>query len=283
MSITRAARDLCLTQSAVSRQIIALEESLGVTLFVRNHRALAFTTEGERLYKAVESIFGTLSEAIDEISEDVIRQPITISASVGVVAIWLVPRLGKLQEIFPDIDVRVAANNRVLDLKSEGIDLAIRYCREDAVPANAIHLFGETILPVAHPTMEDVNLESSHDLRRITLLEYEDREHPFLRWDDWLATNGLSSGQAKAVLRFNQYDQAIQAACAGQGIALGRFPLLDALISDRRLRRIGSPISHSKIDHQYCLVSADEFPSSRVLAVMDWIEAEAAGAIQLSS
>jgi DNA-binding transcriptional LysR family regulator len=78
---------------------------------------------------------------------------VTITASIGVTALWLLPRLGRLQARLPDIDLRVAANDKVLDLRAEGIDLGIRYCPRERAPAGALHLFDEIVVPVAHPAL----------------------------------------------------------------------------------------------------------------------------------
>ena len=153
MSITLAAQDLCLTQSAVSRQVHALEGLLGVKLLTRGHRSISFTPEGERLFQTADAAVRHLQDVIAAISVTKGRRPVTVTASIGVAGLWLLSRLGRFQQHHPEIDVRVSANNRFVDLKSEGIDLAIRYCRASAAPEGAARLFGETIAPVAHPTL----------------------------------------------------------------------------------------------------------------------------------
>ena len=110
MSITLAADDLCLTQSAVSRQVSALEEALGVKLLVRGHRSIAFTPEGERLFRSADSAVQQLQDAIGAIRVAAERRPVTITASIGVTGLWLLPRLARFQLQYPDIDVRVAGN-----------------------------------------------------------------------------------------------------------------------------------------------------------------------------
>ena len=95
MSITLAADDLCLTQSAVSRQVSALEEALGVKLLVRGHRSIAFTPEGERLFRSADSAVQQLQDAIGAIRVAAERRPVTITASIGVTGLWLLPRLAR--------------------------------------------------------------------------------------------------------------------------------------------------------------------------------------------
>ncbi|KAB0644321.1 LysR family transcriptional regulator, partial [Burkholderia territorii] len=153
MSITLAAQDLCVTQSAVSRQVHALEAHLGVTLLRRGYRKIAFTPEGERLFRAADAALLSLQDTVASLAATRERQPVTITASIGVTALWLLPRLGRLQARLPDIDLRVAANDKVLDLRAEGIDLGIRYCPRERAPAGALHLFDEVVVPVAHPAL----------------------------------------------------------------------------------------------------------------------------------
>ena len=140
MSISLAAEDLCLTQSAVSRQIQAVEESLGTPLFRRKHRALELTPAGEQLFQLASPWMNRLAEFAEDARGDMHR-PVTITTSIGAASLWLIPRLGRFQEAHPQIDIRVAANNRLLDLGQEGIDLGIRYCRKADAPPGAILMF----------------------------------------------------------------------------------------------------------------------------------------------
>lgn len=160
MSITLAAQDLCLTQSAVSRQIHALEEALGVKLLVRGHRSIAFTPEGERLFSSADGALQQLQDLVGELRGAAGRRMVTVSSTIGVAGLWLMPRLGGFLHEHPGIEVRVSANSRAVDLKSEGIDLAIRYGLRAAMPDGAERLFGEDVAPVAHPSLGLASLDS---------------------------------------------------------------------------------------------------------------------------
>lgn len=148
MSITQAAEDLCLTQSAVSRQIRSLEDALAVKLLERGHRAIAFTPAGERLFRCADDVVQDLQNVLGAIGTGRgRRQPVTITASVGVAGLWLLPRLTAFQQTHSGIEIRLAADNRILDLNAENIDLAIRYCERTAAPKGAIWLFGKPWFP----------------------------------------------------------------------------------------------------------------------------------------
>ena len=112
MSITQAAQDLCLTQSAVSRQVAALEAQLGVRLLVRGHRSIAFTPEGERLFRSADGALQQLQDVLGSISTRGVPRPVTLSASIGVTGLWLLPRLSRLQQLHPGVDLRVSAKSR---------------------------------------------------------------------------------------------------------------------------------------------------------------------------
>lgn len=270
MSITLAAQDLCLTQSAVSRQVQSLEDHLGTTLFIRKHRALALTEAGEQLLHIASPWLERLGEFSRSIRQDGRLQPVTITASIGVAALWILPRLGIFQSAYPHIDVRVAANNRLLDLEQEGIDLAIRYCRESQAPRGATLLFQEHIVPVANKSVAAVAFKGDNDLSQQVLLELDDRRLPWLRWSDWLRGKKLRGGEPKAYLHFNQYDQVIQAAIEGHGIALGRIGLIFPMLKDGRLvAQPGKDIESS--DYAYWLVEMSKTSRHEVIALRDWI------------
>jgi len=275
MSISLAAQDLCLTQSAVSKQIHALEEQLGVKLLVRGHRSISFTAEGERLFRSADGAVQQLQDVMGGIRQAGEQRPVTLSASIGMTGLWLLPRLAHVQKLHPGVDVRVSSNNRLADLRNEGIDLAIRYTTPALAPAGALRLFGETVAPVAHPSLGLKSLRSAGAVSGLCLLAFEDPQHPWLQWSDWLASVGWADAKPQAVLHFNQYDQLIQAALAGQGVALGRLELIQPLLDEKRLVRVAAPEPVQSSGHAYWLIQAEDEPREEVRHVAAWLAAEA--------
>jgi DNA-binding transcriptional LysR family regulator len=275
MSITLAAGDLHLTQSAVSRQVRTLEEMLGVKLLERGHRSISLTVEGERLFRCGDEVIKQLQDVIGTIQVGLAARPVTIASSIGVAGLWLLPRLNDFLRQHPNVDVRISASNELSDLRSEELDLAIRYCPPETVPQEAIRLFGETVAPVAHPSLGLTVLQTPRDLEAQALLEFDGDYRPWLRWNEWLAKQGWGEARPKAFLRFNQYDQTIQAAIAGQGIALGRLELVGLALGDGRLVTVKVPQPGPITSHAYWLIRTSSAPRSEVEAVVHWIKEEA--------
>jgi DNA-binding transcriptional LysR family regulator len=277
MSITHAAEDLCLTQSAVSRQVAALEEHLGVRLFTRGYRAIAFTPEGERLFRSADGAVQQLQDVMGDLRAGGEATPVVLSASIGVTGLWLLPRLSRFQAAHPGIDLRVSASDRVVDLRHDDVDLAIRYAPDKPPSADAQRLFGETVVAVAHPSFGHDALRTRQALARHTLLDIDPpRGHlrpAWLQWSSWLTQRGWAAAKPRGVLRFNQYDQIIHAALAGQGLALGRLPLLQPLLDDDRLVVVDG--TRIETDYAYWLMQADAAPRAAVRHVAEWIANEA--------
>ena len=250
LSFTRAAEELHLTQSAMSRQVKALEDALGIAMFERRHRALALTEAGRAYHRTVSEVLGTLRAATASLAPSPADRPLTVTTTISFASLWLVPRLGEFHRAHPEIDVRVAAKNALVDLERDDIDLAIRYCARERAGAGAVRLFGERIVPVASPRLVKRPLANPADITRYPLLHYEDPEYmfPWLSWQTWFEAMGVALPAGVRGLRLSNYEQIVQAAVEGEGIALGRFPLVERAIRDKRLvtplaRRYATPKS----------------------------------------
>ncbi|HET7200174.1 MAG TPA: transcriptional regulator GcvA [Burkholderiales bacterium] len=223
LSFTKAAAELFVTQSAVSRQIQALEDQLGVALFRRSHRELRLTEEGQTLYKTSAEVLRLLRDVAGRLG----ARPgmLTVTTTASFAALWLVPRLNDFRRQHPGIDMRLDATNEIQDLEREGIDLAIRYCTPKAAGADAVRLFGELVFPVCSKTLlAGKRLHLPADLSGQVLLHYDDpyRRYPWLSWEVWFELTKTQGVKPAGMLRFSHYDQLMQAAIEGHGIALGR-------------------------------------------------------------
>jgi DNA-binding transcriptional LysR family regulator len=278
LSFTRAAAELFLTQSAISRQVKALEEHLGVPLFERRHRALALTDAGQALYRTTLDVLERLRETTRRLRLPARRRSLVVTTTVSFASLWLVPRLPRFTAAHPDVDVRLAAGNRLADLDREDIDVAVRFMAHDR--ALGAPLFGEEVRPVCAPALvadPARPLREPTDLARHVLLVTMEQgaTAASVEWPLWLEAVGLPGLEPAGRLHFSQYDLLVGAAIAGQGVALGRMPLLRDAIRDGRLvfpfpRSAASPRAY------YLMVSkrAREDPTAR--AFVDWLRDEAA-------
>ena len=243
LSFTRAAAELFLTQSAVSRQIQALEAFVGVELFHRRHKALALTEAGEAYYRTVAQTLDLLREATRKLKETRKGHVLTVTTTVSFAALWLVPRLARFRKEHPHVDVRITATHEVVDLEREGIDVAIRDCPLNRVPPGAVFLVGEHLAAMCSPAyMKEAKrarlpLARPQDLRHHVLLNLHEasRRWPWLSWAAWFEAMGVDDAPPAGTLTFDQYDQVIHAALHGQGIALGRMTLAGQHIRARQL------------------------------------------------
>lgn len=238
LSFTLAAKELFLTQSAISRQIAQMEMDLGVPLFTRHHRALALTEAGLIMQRVVTDCLERLRDATVRVRGAPTLRQVSITCTPGFASLWLIPRLTRFTASHPQVDVRMSATLDVLDLARSGIDVAVRFCpkRDDVGPP----LFEETVLPLCAPALCSQSahpLRTPADLAQHTLLTVDVPQGMALtvEWEPWLKIMGLADLRLKNTLRFTQYADAVSAAVAGQGVVIGRVPLLNGLLQEGKL------------------------------------------------
>ena len=239
LSFTKAGDELALTQSAVSRQIAALEGHYGLALFRRLHRALRLTDEGQRLFQVVGEVLAQLHQVGGELKRERRAKTVVVTTTPGFAGLWLIPRLAGFTASRPDVDVRISAAYALVNLKRDGFDLAIRYQTEAGAGEHAELLFGEVMLPVCSPRLlrdPARPLKTPEDLSHHVLLHLDSGPGADLQdWPIWLRAMKLEHVKPAGRLHFSQFDQLISAAIDGQGIALGRSPLLDKHLRERKL------------------------------------------------
>ena len=279
LSFTKAGAELYLTQSAVSRQILELENQLGVQLFQRKHRALALTEAGQALYAAAAQVLATMRGVTDRLRAVRGRRTLAVTTTQSFASLWLIPRLAGFTRANPEVDVRISAETRVLDLERDGLDLAIRHGPPSLAGPNAIRLFGERVFPVCSPTlMKDPRrpLREPADLRRHVLLQYDDPDgrHPWMHWKTWLEIERLTDLRPAGNIVLSGYDQIIPAAIAGHGVALGRSPLVREAIAAGELV---APFKRSADPARayFAVLARDAGGRPEVAAFLAWLRGEA--------
>ena len=280
LSFTRAANEIFVTQSALSRQVQALEAALGVPLFVRGHRSLALTPAGLAFHRDVSAALNALANAAES-ARGVVRSPgLVVTTTVSFASLWVIPRLASFRARHPDVEVYVSADDRLIDLGRGEVDLAVRYMADASAPQGAVRLFGERMMPVVSPKLirrGGTPLAVPADLARHVLLHLDDPEGhtPWLEWSVWLASSGMPGLKPAGSLRFKLYDQVIQAAVGGQGVALGRIPLIAEHLRDGRLVA-PFPKRYDSARGYYAVVAPHAADRPYVAGFVSWLADEAA-------
>jgi len=255
LNFRAASEEMALTQSAVSRQIQALEEEVGVSLFLRHTRAVELTSAGALLLTAVSNALPRIDSVVRQIRQSAGRRTVAITTFASFASMWLIPRLEQFQRDNPEIDIRIDATDSLLDLEVSDIDLALRYGPRRTMPADAIRLFGEQLTPVASPWLlkNGTPLKKAADLANFTLIEAGDAHSThleWLTWRRWFGEQGLPKLQPKRWLYFNYAYQMVQAALTGQGVVLARLPMVAEALANGDLvealprTRMDSPMAY---------------------------------------
>jgi LysR family transcriptional regulator, glycine cleavage system transcriptional activator len=282
LSFTKAAEELFVTQSAVSRQVKALEDHLGVTLFERRQRALALTESGHALYLVATDVLERLQAATDQLRASGRARQLSLTTTTGFASLWLIPRLQRFTRLHPDIDVRISATTAVINLERSLVDLAIRYCRPEDVPERAIRLFGEEVVVVCSRSLlrdRSRPLKRPHDLKHHVLLHFDYAGAQFLDWGTWLTSLGIGDLRPAGALHFSQYEQMIQAAISGQGVALGRQPLVNDLL---RSGALVAPFRKALVGSRAYFIIESEHGAAKphVRQFAAWLVEEAKGSVR---
>jgi len=278
LSFARAAEELHVTPAALSHQIRALEEQLGLALFHRRTRAIALTDAGRLIYPGLHAGFESVRNAIAQLERSRDGNILVISATTGLTAKWLMPRLWRFLHAHPEIDARISASMEVADFTTDGVDVAIRLSKGKHPGLHVDKLFNDSMLPVCSPRLVEQGLKSAADLARFPLIHYDIptsmRAPP--GWADWLAVAGATAAvDAARGLHVNVADHALDAAVAGAGVSLS-FKLIasDDVHSGRLVTPFGPELPLASSYNFVCPQGHETRP--KVRAFRDWLFAEMA-------
>ncbi|WP_266160198.1 LysR substrate-binding domain-containing protein [Dyella silvatica] len=264
-NFTRAAEELCLTASAVSHQIKAIESFYATKLFQRNRHDAVLTPAGERLLDVVRGVLQQLSEVGASLRQRDASQ-LSLTAPPSLASRWLMARLGGFLQHHASIDFRLRATSALVDLDAEEVDLGIRYGHGRWPGLRSEKLFGEEIFPVASPAyLAQMKVRRSTDLKRCQLLQDD-----FQSWGEWSAKVGWVLGHAAAGPVFSDSALLLQAAEAGQGVALARSVLVADAIAAGVLVRIGKWAMPAPGGY-YLVAPSRRADTSSAAAFRDWL------------
>jgi len=240
-SFSDAARELNVTQAAVSLAIRDLENHLGVQLFLRQNRSVVLTDNGRKFYGDVSMGLTHICRAAEELRA--VHEPshVTFSVSTAFASYWMLPRLLDFKRQFPDLDLRLLTTDRDVDLNSEGISLGLRRGSGDWSDHSSMLFAREEIIAVCSPDYLAAigQINAPEDLLQCELIHLDERFRPRPAWGDWFGAFGVHyAGDRNEGLCFNDYALVIRSGLAGQGVMLGWKYIVGDLLSEGRLVRI---------------------------------------------
>ncbi|HRK41882.1 MAG TPA: LysR family transcriptional regulator [Gemmobacter sp.] len=270
-SVTRAAEELSLTQSAVSRQIRALEEQVGVALFHREKQTIRLTAGGAAYAREVREALAKISAASLTLRANPMGGTLTLAAPPALAARWLLPRLPLFLAAWPAVQINLVTRAEAFDFKGSGIDAALYFGKADWPGAGALRLMGETVLPVSAPFLSaQYTFASAPDLRRAPLLHLTSRPDA---WEVWLRHHSADAEQVYGQL-FDQFDSLAAAAMAGLGIALlPEFLFQDELTRGLLVPALPLPLRSQGAYHLCWPEDRADHPA--LIALRDWLLVEA--------
>lgn len=273
LSFTKAAQELHVTHGAVSRQVKSLEDYLGFRLFRRMNRSLRLTDEGQVYARTVGELLDALAEATRRLRTRDETGGLTVSTTYSFTSGWLVPRLGRFRALHPEIDVRLQADDHVIDFVRDSVDVAIRYGRGHYLGLTAERLMGDDYAPVSSPVL----LKGKHPLRRPADLRHHmllHEEGAELDWRMWLMAAGVEGVDASRGPIFSHSVMATQAAIRGEGVALGRTVLIEEELAARQLVRLFDLRLKTEMAY-YIVYPPRSLERPKVRAFRDWLQSEA--------
>lgn len=280
MSFTAAADELCLTQSAVSRQIRALEEELGRALFLRKHRAIELTQEGRDLFEAVTRGLDEIAQSVNGLRRASDTPQITVATSVAFSYYWLMPRLERFADRYPEIDLRILATDQIVDLGKDDADVAVLFGDGTWPGVEARRLFGERVYPVcsAGYLQNHPELRRPSDLLDQTLLHLDGGGTIWgaVDWHVWLVSQGVTGQPVRRGIRLNSYPMVLQGAEAGRGVALGWSYITDAMLASGQLVCLFDKPLETSCSY-YIGASSARVADPAVAAFLQWMVEECDG------
>jgi LysR family glycine cleavage system transcriptional activator len=238
-SFSRAAEELGVTPAAVSYLVREVEAQLRVKLFHRTSRTVHLTDAGEILNTAVAGALADIGRAVERVTGADGAPRLNVTATPSFAIKWLVPRLNRFLQLFPDVDVRVDMSRHPVDFAREEMDLGIRFGTGDYPGLQADRLLTDTVSPVCSPKLLKGKRPLRHprDLRHHALIHVDWQGHgeTWPTWQMWMMSAGLTGIDATRGIHFDQGVLALQAAIDGQGVALGDSTLIATDLAARRL------------------------------------------------
>ena len=275
LSFTDAAEELGVSQPAVSLAIRQLEAAIGTDLFVREHRKVRLTQAGKRLHEESSNALLRIYNVAREINEQPVPTHVNLSVTTAFASHWMVPRLARLHSDLPNIDLRLEVADRDIELSSSANSLGIRNHVGRPSKVNSHLVAYEDLVPVASRAYLDKNTRPKRlkELAQHSLIHLEEPYRQRATWSQWF--NGVSESVVAPLsgTKLNDYALVIQAAIAGEGIALGWRHIVSNLL-EKQVLEIAFNQSWSSNNDTWLIWSKSVDLSESAQQVRDWIIAE---------
>lgn len=271
-SVTRAARELNLTQSAVSRQIKLLEEQLQVELFARERQSIRLTAAGEAYSREIREALRKISTASFNLHANPRGGTLDLAILPTFGTRWLAPRLPTFLAQNPGITINLATRLTHFDFRTEALDAAIHFGRQDWPGVEMVLLRSEEVVPACNTELKNrYSFTTAEDLRQAPLLSLSTRTHS---WDQWFAAQKVAHAAGQSMY-FDQFATVAQAAMVGIGVALlPTFLIQEELASGKLVRALDFPMEST--DRYYLVWPPERSTHPPVVAFRDWLLAETA-------
>lgn len=271
-SFTVAAKELGVTQAAVSRQIRFLETALGVKLFHRLHRSIKLTHEGESLYAVVAESMQKIAGMFDHLSSGTVGQELVLTSTAAFSQFRILPKLATLKLAHPNLKLRLTTQMFTADLRHHDVDLAVRYGNGNWPDGTATLLFDEQIFPVCSPSWLACNRvpASLEELAAAGLIDSDMTAEGWINWNAWFKGIGVRPAALNYALRCSLYSDAVEAARHGQGIALGWGRMLESRLASGELIRV-TEFSLQAQDAYYAVLPNGRTMTPTIAAVIEWL------------
>jgi LysR family glycine cleavage system transcriptional activator len=271
LNLSAAAEEMSVTHAAVSRQVKQLEQRLGVQLFERLPRGLKLTAHGALLAEGTRQAFDRLASAIEDVSTPAVRRKLTISTFASLSARWLMPRVQSFAERFPDIDLQVVTSTRLVDFSREDVDIAIRFGSGNYPGLHVVPLFQPREIVVCAPSvLKNRKLETPADLKHFPLLH----DDSYQGWERWLNAAGIKGVNVRRGVICGDRNSMLQAALAGQGVAITSAVFAaDELDAGRLVRVFTNEVSAEFAIYAVCLPR--RLDDALIAGTIAWLQCEA--------
>ena len=273
-SFTKAAYELNLTQAAISRQIIKLEQDLGVTLFERRSRDVGLTIDGERFARSVNPAINSIGDAAQTMrASGTESDQLVIFSEMCLAAYLVVPLMPRFQALFPQVTIKLLTSSEPMEEIMEPFDIGFQYGMADKRMFTSVSTWSDEIIVVCSPDFkrtlpEEIDIR---DLQKMPLIHTQQTGPGWISWSGFFDKFGNNLKENKPSLVFNAHNSAIDAAISGSGLVLGWRFLVNRAIEEGKLVQIGD-FSVSSPDKLHAYARKNRDNSTLVMTYIKWLK-----------